>query len=108
MKPHDSGVVDEQCQKKCPPRIDDGYPPEHEHADDHDAAVQPQEGMLEDESEVDDEESEGAAAPGDSLAPPGVQCVGCVGIDVGKNVNGLVSQCVSDNPGLDVIALEEQ
>ena len=64
--------------------------------------------MLEYESEVDDEEPEGATAPGDSLAPPGVQCVGCVGIDVGKNVDGLVSQRVSNNPGLDVIALEEQ
>ena len=64
--------------------------------------------MLEDEPEVDDEEPEGTAAPGDPLAPPGVQGVGRVGVDVGKNVNGLVSQCVSDNPGLDVIALEEQ
>ena len=64
--------------------------------------------MLEDESEVDDEKSERTAAPRDTLAPPGVQCVGCVGVDVGKNVDGLVSQRVSNNPGLDVIALEEQ
>ena len=71
-------------------------------------AVEPQERVLEDESEVDDEKPEGTAAPGDSLAPPRVQGVWSVGVDVGKNVNGLVSQCVSDNPGLDVIALEEQ
>ena len=108
VKPHDGGVVDEQCEQKRPSRRDNGHPPEDEHTDHHDAAVQPQEGVLEDESEVDDEEPEGTAAPRDPLAPPGVQGVGGIGVDVGENVDGLVSQGVPNDAGLDVIALEEQ
>ena len=108
VQPHDSRVVDEQGQQKCPTGMNHGNPPEREHTDDHDAAVQPQEGVLEDEPKIDDEEPKGSTTPGDPLAPPGVQRVWGIGVDVRKNMDRLVSQCISDDAGLDVIALEEQ
>ena len=84
-------------KQERPTRVDDGDPPEDEHTDHDDAAVEPQEWVLEDESEVDDEKSEGTAAPRDSLTPPRIERVRGVGVDVGKNMHGLVPQSVPDN-----------